>query len=73
MLLEFAEPLLCADPVGPPNVAAVRSIMQLAEMCWNLPALEASKSPLHPSAKKSFDEALDANAELGVSIAAAAR
>lgn len=58
MILEFAEPLLYSDPSGPPNVAAVRSIMQLAEMCWNLPVLEANRSPLYPSAKKSFDQAL---------------
>lgn len=58
MILEFAGPLLYADPAGPPNVAAVRSIMQLAEMCWNLPVLEANKSPLYPDAKKSLDQAL---------------
>lgn len=58
VILAFAESLLFADPAGPPNIEAVRSTMQLAEMCWNLPVLERARSPLYPSAKKSFDEAL---------------
>lgn len=58
--MEFAEPLLYADPAGPPNIAAFRSVVQLAEMCWNLPVLEASKSPLYPSARKTFHQALGA-------------
>ncbi len=58
MLLEFAQPLLYADPGGPPDVAAVKSVMQIAELCWNLPVLEATEARSYPVAKQGFDRAL---------------
>lgn len=36
-ILKCAKPLLHADPSGPPDIAALSSIMKLAAMCWNLP------------------------------------
>jgi hypothetical protein len=58
MLLEFAQPLLYAEPGGPPNVAAIQSIMQIAELCWNLPVLEATGARSYPEAQRGFDQAL---------------
>jgi hypothetical protein len=60
LILEFASPLLELDPKGPLNIAALRSIMRLAEMAWNLPVLERAEDPTYASAKRSFDEALAA-------------
>jgi hypothetical protein len=60
MILEFASPLLELDPKGPLNIAALRSMMRLAEMAWNLPVLERGEDPAYASAKRSFDEALAA-------------
>jgi hypothetical protein len=41
MFLEFAQPLLDLDPSGPPqDLRAMRSILQIAMLCWNLPVME---------------------------------
>ncbi len=60
MVLEFADPLMTVDPDGPPNIGALRSIMQIAEMCWNLPVLENSEASSYAQAKRTFDDALAA-------------
>jgi len=60
MFLEFASPLLELDPKGPLNIVALRSMMRLVEMAWNLPVLERAEDPTYASAKRSFDEALAA-------------
>ncbi len=56
MILQFAQPMWEHDPGGPPDVQAVRNIMRLAEICWNLPMLEAEQGPEGPRVRKLFDD-----------------
>ncbi len=58
MILQFAQPLLQLEPDGPPDIKAVRNVMMLATVCWNLPVVEAGKGPDGPRIRKMFDEAM---------------
>jgi hypothetical protein len=40
IIVEFAEPLLNADPDGPADIEALRNMMSLATLCWNAPLRE---------------------------------
>ena len=51
----FAEPLLHADPDGPGDLETLRSVLQLVEMCWNLPVLDALGERGHEATKASFE------------------
>jgi hypothetical protein len=55
MLRDYAEPLLYADPAGPADVETIRTAMQLAMICWNLPVYEAIGSPLYGQGVRTLD------------------
>jgi hypothetical protein len=58
MFLEFAQPLMEIDPGGPPDIQAVRHIMALAMMCWNLPLLLAKQDASAAKTQRMFDDAM---------------
>jgi hypothetical protein len=58
MILEFAHPLLYADPEGPPSIEILRSAMMLVMICWNLPVYEAGGNPLRVQVKQALDTAI---------------
>lgn len=51
---QFAQPLLQADPEGLGDLETLRSVVQLAEMCWNLPVLETARAPGHAAMREGF-------------------
>jgi len=55
MFLEFSEPLLQLDPDGPPDIEAIRNMMIIATVCWNLPVAIARKEANSSSLQKMFD------------------
>lgn len=55
MLRDYAQPLLYADPAGPADVDTIRTTMQLAMICWNLPVYEAIGSPLYAQGVRTLD------------------
>jgi hypothetical protein len=40
LIVEFAEPLMYADPQGPSNIGELKNIISLAMLCWNAPMAE---------------------------------
>lgn len=60
MILEFAKPLIYADPAGPPDITSLRMVLQLAETCWNLPVFEKNAPAQYGAVKRQFDTALAA-------------
>lgn len=40
LMVEFADPLMYADPQGPSSIQDLRNIMSLATLCWNAPMSE---------------------------------
>lgn len=55
MFLDFAQPLLEIDEAGPANVEALRSIVMIAMICWNLPVMEAQKAAESAATRGMFD------------------
>jgi hypothetical protein len=43
LILEFARPLMYADPEGPPDIETLRQMMKFVCICWNLPMLEGKE------------------------------
>jgi hypothetical protein len=45
MFLEFAQPLLDLDPSGlPQDLQSMRSVLEIAMLCWNVPVMERFSS-----------------------------
>lgn len=44
MIIDFARPLLEVEG-GPPDIDALRNIILLANICWNVPILEQENDP----------------------------
>jgi hypothetical protein len=59
MFREYAEPLLYADPAGPSDVDTIRTVMNLAMLCWNLPVYEALGNPLYVSGTRTLDQIIE--------------
>jgi hypothetical protein len=58
LVLDFAAPLLRLGPNGLPDIDALRSVLQLAEICWNLPVYERTDKAKHAEFKRGFDSVL---------------
>jgi hypothetical protein len=56
VFLDFARPLLEAEPGGPPDIAMIRNVMQIAMVCWNQPVYEAANHPLGAQARAALGQ-----------------
>lgn len=61
MILDFAGPLLNLDPHSSLDLRKLRSVMQLAEICWNLPVFEKMRSANFGAFQREFTRILEAS------------
>jgi hypothetical protein len=45
LILDFARPLMYAEPGGPPDIETLRQMMKFVCICWNLPMVEGKEGP----------------------------
>jgi len=58
MIMEFAQPLMEWDQGGPPDIQAVRNVMMMAMVCWNVPIVRDKANTEAANAQRMFDTAM---------------
>jgi hypothetical protein len=56
LIIEFARPLMYAEPGGPGDIETLRQMMKFVVICWNLPMVEGKEGAEVKKHLRLFDE-----------------